>query len=197
MPSEKQMWDALRPILSGVGLDPVRVENPALPGTPDVNTTSGWIELKHADQWPARGGPLRLKHPPTSNQRAFLLRRWKSRPRGTAVLLLRVGKEWFVFSGWKAQQMWKPGERPPDERELRENAFFITTDPKELVLVLDKEQEPILQVQLPGTYARLLREHAMWEVSQVAQEMDFDDDYISQMEAGDAPADELLDFWLS
>jgi hypothetical protein len=71
------------------GLDPVSVENPAHPGTPDVNHTGGWLELKRVDAWPARpGSPLRLPHF-TPQQRVWLRRRCASRPRG-ACLLLRV-----------------------------------------------------------------------------------------------------------
>lgn len=89
------MWDALRPLLKG--LDPVRVENPMQPGTPDVNTRLGWIELKFAVEWPPRGGPLRLDHF-TKQQRVWLTRR--RRAGGNAKLLLKVGEsEWLLFDG--------------------------------------------------------------------------------------------------
>lgn len=93
--SEAAMWDALRPLLHG--MDPVRVENPAVPGTPDVNYKEGWIELKYADRWPPQGGPLRVDHF-TKQQRVWLTRR--RRAGGLAFLLLKVGEgEWLLFDG--------------------------------------------------------------------------------------------------
>ena len=126
MPSEAQMWTALRPHMEDAKLDPIRVENPALPGTPDVNYIEGWIELKHADQWPARGGPLRLKHPPTPEQKVFLYRR--CRAGGNATLLLRVGQEWFVFPGSDVREVWA-GNTPPDEETIRRMAHRTFTHP--------------------------------------------------------------------
>lgn len=111
MPSEQQQWTALRPYMEKAGLDPVRVENRALPGTPDVNYKEGWLELKHADRWPPRGGPLRLKHPPTPEQKVWLYRRWIAG--GAAFLLLRVGREWFLFRGFAAREVW--AEDPTQE----------------------------------------------------------------------------------
>lgn len=130
MPSESSMWAALRPHMEKRGLDPVRVENPALPGTPDVNFIEGWLELKQADRWPPRGGPLRLKHPPTPQQKVWLLRRWMAG--GLAFLLLRVGAEWFLFEGWKVREVWVNGIDAPTQEEIREAAAFTFGSPAEV-----------------------------------------------------------------
>jgi hypothetical protein len=95
--SEDSMWDAIRPVLSS--LDPVRVENPVGPGTPDVNYTGGWIELKFADRWPPRGGPLRLEHY-TKQQRVWHQKR--RRAGGRVFVLLKVDVEWLLIDGVKA-----------------------------------------------------------------------------------------------
>lgn len=95
------MWDALRPVIRS--LDPVRVENPIVPGTPDVNYSRGWIELKFSERWPPRGGPLRVDHF-TRQQRTWLTRRRKAG--GLAFLLLKVGEtEWLLFEGAVAAAM--------------------------------------------------------------------------------------------
>lgn len=87
---------ALRP------LDAIPVENGALPGTPDVEFVGGWIELKTEDRWPPRGGPLRLKRF-TAEQRLWLRRR--NRRGGHAWVLLRVSKEWLLFTGATAARI--------------------------------------------------------------------------------------------
>ncbi len=92
MRPESALWRRLRPILITAKLDPVRVENPIHPGTPDVNTILGWIELKSIAAWPSRETSLvQLKHF-TSQQRVWLYRRWKYAP-GTTHLLLEVRAE--------------------------------------------------------------------------------------------------------
>lgn len=99
--SEAAMWDSLRPVIRS--LDPVRVENPIVPGTPDVNYNHGWVELKFAERWPPRGGPLRVDHF-TRQQRTWLTRR--RRAGGRAFLLLKVGEtEWLLFDGAVAAAM--------------------------------------------------------------------------------------------
>ncbi len=89
------------------GLDPISVENFAHPGTPDVNCTGGFIELKCCDRWPARAStPLRLPHF-TPQQRVWLTRRWRANRR--AWLLLRVGRShdatWLLFGGERAAEI--------------------------------------------------------------------------------------------
>jgi hypothetical protein len=82
-------------------LDPRRVENLLGIGTPDVNLSTGWVELKWVRAWPRNEStPLRLPHY-TDEQRAWLLRRWNAG--GGAWLVLQVQREWFVFNGPAAQ----------------------------------------------------------------------------------------------
>ncbi len=78
-------------------LDAVPVENPILPGTPDIEFIGGWVELKSEEKWPTRENtPLRLKRF-TLEQRLFLRRR--IRRGGNSWLLLRVGRDWLLFRG--------------------------------------------------------------------------------------------------
>lgn len=92
--SEAQTWHTLGTEMRRRKLDPVRIENVIEVGTSDVNYTLGWCELKFAPAWPKRGGPLRISHF-TPQQRAWILRR--SHAGGRAVLVLKVGKEWYVI----------------------------------------------------------------------------------------------------
>lgn len=92
----RRVVEELRP------LDAVSVENPAHPGTPDVNFIEGWIELKHVYEWPkGEGVPLRLEHF-TKQQRVWLTRR--QRKGGLVVLILQVKQEWFILDAcWSAR----------------------------------------------------------------------------------------------
>lgn len=91
--------------LRKAGLDPISVENPVHPGTPDVNYLFGWIELKQLKAWPKRAEtPVRVPTF-TGQQRVWLARRDRAsalRPRGIysrSWLLLRVGDEWLLLTG--------------------------------------------------------------------------------------------------
>jgi len=95
------MWTKVRPILVAAKLDPVRVENPIHPGTPDVNLADGrWIELKCLACWPARESTLvRIPHY-TPQQRVWLYRRWRYAPGSTHLLLeIRDAGQWLLFDG--------------------------------------------------------------------------------------------------
>lgn len=100
MKSESKMWAKFRPVLVAAKLDPIRVENPIHPGTPDVNLCSGsWIELKTIEDWPAHGRIVQIKHF-TPQQRVFLLKRWLAAPGTTHLVLeVRTSKEWLLFDG--------------------------------------------------------------------------------------------------
>lgn len=95
------MWKKIRPVLQAARLDPVRVENPIHPGTPDVNIADGrWIELKCIPGWPARNTTVvRIRHY-TPQQRVWLYRRWKAAPGSTLLLLeVRAERQWLLFDG--------------------------------------------------------------------------------------------------
>jgi hypothetical protein len=99
--NESLMWRKLRPVLTAAKLDPVRVENPVHPGTPDVNLADGrWIELKCILAWPAREtSQVRIQHF-TPQQRVWLYRRWKYAPGSTYLLLkIREDQQWLLFDG--------------------------------------------------------------------------------------------------
>lgn len=75
----------------------IAVENPALPGTPDVNYVEGWIELKLLPAWPAREEtPVQIETF-TPHQRVWHIRRRLAG--GTSWFLVRCGPEWILFDG--------------------------------------------------------------------------------------------------
>lgn len=101
MRAEAKMWAQLRPHLMAAKLDPVRVENPIHPGTPDVNLCDGrWIELKSLPQWPSRASTLvKIRHF-TPQQRVWLHRRWKYAPGSTYLMLeVHADRQWLLFDG--------------------------------------------------------------------------------------------------
>jgi hypothetical protein len=76
-------------------LHAVSVENGCGPGTPDVNCTTCWIELKSLPAWPKRPEtPVRIDHL-TPQQRVWLWARDKAG--GAAWLLLKVADDWLLF----------------------------------------------------------------------------------------------------
>lgn len=78
-------------------LHAIAVENPVLPGTPDVNYVGGWIELKWARSWPVRPDSIvRIDHY-TVQQRVFAYKRRKAG--GQCWWLLQVKKEWLLLDG--------------------------------------------------------------------------------------------------
>lgn len=101
MKAESLMWRKVRPFLVAAKLDPVRVENPIHPGTPDVNLSNGlWMELKCLPAWPARATThVRIPHY-TPQQRVWLYRRWKHAPHSTLLLLeIVAAQQWLLFDG--------------------------------------------------------------------------------------------------
>lgn len=97
MGAESHIRQRVVALLKKAKLDPISVENPVHPGTPDVNHLNGWLELKQLPRWPKRSGtPVRVAHF-TAQQRVWLRRR--ALAGGKVHVLLRVGDEWLLFEG--------------------------------------------------------------------------------------------------
>lgn len=78
-------------------LHPIRVENAAFPGTPDLCYVEGWIELKECPSWPSGPQwPMRVPHF-RPEQRIWLRRRVEHG--GRAHLMLKVGRDWLLLAG--------------------------------------------------------------------------------------------------
>lgn len=122
MSSEARMRQTVNRVLRRAGLDPVSVENPAHPGTPDVNYVGGWIELKQRGAWPSnvrgRFRVVRCEHFSTE-QRIWLSRRELAG--GRTFLIWRIGRDWLLFRGSVAANV--VGNVP--EPELRRAAYKV------------------------------------------------------------------------
>lgn len=123
--SEKATWDKIRPTLKR--FDAMRVENPCLPGTPDVNLCLGegrevWIELKQQDKWPVKPEtPVRLDHDMTQQQRIWHERRIEHG--GRAYVFLQVARDYIMLDGKVAADI--IGEAT--QAEIRAAAIFCVT----------------------------------------------------------------------
>lgn len=91
--------------MSRAGLDPRRVENVVGPGHPDVNYAGGDIELKALEAFPVRAETKVVVPEFSGEQAGWLLQR--ERAGGRAWLMVRVGREWFLFSAEAAYRMRK------------------------------------------------------------------------------------------
>lgn len=103
---EQQQRQKVVKALNKAGRDATSVENPAYPGTPDVQFIGGWLELKYLEDWPAREETtIRIPHF-SQQQRVWLLRRWLACGKlsthvGLGWLLIYVvsTKDWLLFDG--------------------------------------------------------------------------------------------------
>jgi hypothetical protein len=78
-------------------LNAIPVENPARPGTPDVNYVEGWIELKWLRSWPKRPETVILIDHYTTQQRLWAYKRRKAG--GQSWFLLQCKREWILLDG--------------------------------------------------------------------------------------------------
>lgn len=83
--------DALRP------LHAFAVENPVNPGTPDVECTLCWIELKHVEEAPVRVDTV-LAVPHYTPQQRFWARQ-RNIAGGCSFMLIQVSSEFLLFRG--------------------------------------------------------------------------------------------------
>lgn len=136
MKSESRMWKKIQPLLLAARLDPVRVENPIHPGTPDVNFCNGsWMELKCILEWPKREGTLvRIPHF-SQEQRVWLYRRWKHAPGSTLLLLeVRADRQWLLFDGDEAARI--VGKSTAAEHRRRARAVLHVRELTELPTII-------------------------------------------------------------
>lgn len=83
-------------------LDPVKVENPAKPGTPDINYIEGWVELKWLPEWPKRAGTT-VKFPKFyPQQRVWLVKRTLAG--GKCFVLVQIASIYLLYQGGYAGQ---------------------------------------------------------------------------------------------
>ena len=83
-------------------LDPVPVDNPRRPGTPDVNYIEGWMELKFLHAFPKRADTV-VKFPKFNPQQRVWLYKRASRG-GKCYVLAQVSNLIFLFNGGFASQ---------------------------------------------------------------------------------------------
>lgn len=90
----RRVVKALRP------LHAISIENGAGAGTPDVNYTGGWLELKSMAEWPS--DPINVLEVPhfTAQQRLWLRKRHLAG--GRVHMLLKVANDWLLIEGWHA-----------------------------------------------------------------------------------------------
>lgn len=181
--SEASMWDRLRPVLQNWNMDPVRVENRVWPGTPDVNTTVGWIELKWDDRWPPKGGPLALDHV-TNEQRIWNLRRWRAR--GRCWWMLQVGQDWLLLDGWTGAKLL--GRSGQLELMLEAAWYGGSPDAPELRDWLNG-RPPTL-----GGRAKFLRLAAMRDIPWVAEDVGWTASKVRAMEGDEEDATPLYNY---
>lgn len=92
--TEQRLWHMVKKGLAHKGGKWMRVENPCLPGTPDVfycvEGIVGWLELKELETWPVREHtPVTIQHY-TKEQRLWI---WDyADNNGTVHVLLRIAR---------------------------------------------------------------------------------------------------------
>lgn len=137
---EREMRQTLVKALRQAGADPVSVENPACPGTPDVNYVNGWVELKELSSWPAHAETNVAIDHFTPQQRVWLVRR--AMAHGRIFLILKVKHEWLCYWGNTAANI----VGRANQQIHRDRAALTTTDIKEVVKFLLNYNEASVRI---------------------------------------------------
>lgn len=116
--SESGLRGRVVKILCKMGLDGVAVENPARPGTPDINYIGGWIECKKTSKWPKREETVvRLTHDLMQSQRVWIRRRAKAG--GKVFVLVQIDHWFLLFDGlWAVNNLGKRTRKEMEEHSL-------------------------------------------------------------------------------
>lgn len=135
--SESDMRRKVVALLKPIGA--FAVENPCLPGTPDINHWHGWIELKWLRSWPKKSNTVVRLERFTLKQKRFLRDRWNGNK--DAFLLIQANRtEWLLYKGNAVD----PVSIEYTKEQLCENAYRhweSTTDmEQELILCLKKRK---------------------------------------------------------
>lgn len=131
------------------------VENVIRPGTPDVNCTLCWLELKIDEV--LKSGVVALSHL-RNEQKVFLYKYWEAG--GKAFLLLEVGTAWFLVPGNRCHLLGRPSldelkfysvkhwdVRPSDEEFLK--CILQICQPEKSGSSLADEQTALSRRRLP------------------------------------------------
>lgn len=120
-------------------LNAISVENPCLPGTPDVNYVEGWIELKWLRSWPVGEDTIvRLEHY-TVQQKVWAFRR--RRVGGQCWFLLQCGREWILLDGIVAAMYINRATRQELIQVAR--AYFSDGLPANDLVQLLRQRQPV------------------------------------------------------
>jgi hypothetical protein len=120
--SESGLRTRVCKILTKIGLDGIAVENPARPGTPDINYINGWIECKKTSRWPAKEETVvQLSHDLMQTQRVWIRRRAKAG--GNVFVLVQIDHYFLMFDGlWAVNNLGKK-----TRKELEDGAVFVVS----------------------------------------------------------------------
>ncbi len=143
-------------------LNAIAVENPALPGTPDVNFVEGWVELKWLRSWPKNEDTVvPFKHF-TPQQRVFHLRRRQAN--GVCWVLIQCRRDWLLLAGEVAaltvgqctrEELFKYSHRTWTNGLVQKELVECISQPMKRYSFTDDDKEKLKQLLRKGTVSQL------------------------------------------